>query len=66
MNTFFIGLFRCFMLYYFKEKKLNSLSKKRIIGMNFIYMPLVGDVLKIFFSKKGSFYFFENPKIFLI
>jgi len=28
--------------------------------MAFLYVPLVGDVLKIFFSKKGSFYYFEG------
>lgn len=31
-----------------------------ITGFNFLLKPFVGDVLKIFFSRKGAYYFFEG------
>lgn len=31
-----------------------------INGFNYLLKPFVGDVLKIFFSKKGAYYFFEG------
>jgi hypothetical protein len=48
------------MIYFSQKNKSINLYKKRIFGISFLYMPLVGDVLKIFFSKKGSFYYFEG------
>lgn len=32
----------------------------RIVGFSFLVVPRVGDVLKVFFSKKGSAFFFEG------
>jgi hypothetical protein len=48
------------LLFYFGKKTIKSFHKKKIVGISFLYMPSVGDVLKIFFSKKGSFYYFEG------
>jgi len=37
--------------------KINS---EFISGFSSLYVPKVGDVLKVFFSKKGSIFFFEG------
>jgi hypothetical protein len=41
------------------SQELNSVNKV-ITGLGAISKPLVGDVLKVFFSKKGSSFFFEG------
>ena len=41
--------------------KLNNNKKSHFIkGFGHLLKPFVGDVLKIFFSKKGAYYFFEG------
>jgi hypothetical protein len=32
----------------------------KVPGIFFLNIPIIGDVLKIFFSKRGSFYYFEG------
>jgi hypothetical protein len=48
--------------YFLSTSVLNELNNvnKAIIGLGSIAKPLVGDVLKVFFSKKGSSFFFEG------
>lgn len=51
------------MFYFFKRilfvDKVKS-SFFSVKGLDFLYLPRVGDVLKVFFSKKGSSFFFEG------
>jgi hypothetical protein len=51
---------------YFSTREIisskKSLKRKNpsVKGMFFLKKPLVGDILKVFFSKSGSSYFFEG------
>lgn len=51
------------MFYFFKKQLFLDKTKYVfffIKGLSFLYLPRVGDVLKVFFSKKGSSFFFEG------
>lgn len=50
------------MNYFLNSLNFSDNNKKGhlILGFNFLLKPFVGDVLKIFFSKKGAYYFFEG------
>lgn len=43
-----------------KNIENNEEGKEKVFGYSKILKPLIGDVLKIYFSKKGSYYFFEG------
>jgi hypothetical protein len=48
---------------YFNNSLNFSNDKKKLYlikGFNYLLKPFVGDVLKIFFSRKGAYYFFEG------
>lgn len=47
---------------YFSKVKLTSENNTfmNVTGLFSLSKPLVGDVLKVYFSKKGSYFFFEG------
>jgi len=48
------------MIYFIKSFIKEEKENKKIKGLFSISKPIVGEVLKVFFSKKGSTYFFEG------
>lgn len=47
---------------YFSNSLFSSIEKNNnfLKGFSFLDKPMVGDVLKVYFSKKGYYYFFEG------